>query len=106
MCVTGLVSPARFFHIIIKTDGAGWDITRRNLQMRKFTLTLMLITIAAMSLRAQILLLGKENAHIYQGGENGKNFAAILSTKNTTRQESIRQCVQYLGTIRNCQKTI
>ena len=30
VCVTGLVSPARFFQIIIiKTDGAGWDITRQ-----------------------------------------------------------------------------
>lgn len=65
--------------------------------MRKFTLTVTLVIITALSLQAQFFFLGKENAHIYQGGENGKNFAAILSTNNTTRQESIRQCVQFLS---------
>lgn len=67
------------------------------MQMRKFTLTVTLIFITVLSLQAQFWFPGKENAHIYQGGENGKNFAAIFTTNNVTRQESIRQCVQYLS---------
>jgi hypothetical protein len=82
---------------ITKPEGAGWDITRRILQMRKFTLTFTLLIISALSLQAQFFFMGKDNAHVYQGGENGKNYAAIFSTKNTTRQESIRQCVEYLS---------
>ncbi len=41
--------------------------------------------------------MGKDNAHVYQGGENGKNFAAIFSTNTTSRQESISQCIQFLS---------
>ena len=65
--------------------------------MKKITLTITLIIIAALSLQAQITFPGKENAHVYYGGENGKNIAAIFSTNNTSRQESIRQCVQFLS---------
>ncbi len=65
--------------------------------MKKITLTITLIIITALSLQAQFCFVGKDNAHVYQGGENGKNFAAIFSTKNTSRQKAIRQTVEYLS---------
>lgn len=65
--------------------------------MKKITLTISLIFIIALSLQAQVMFPGKENMRCYYGGENGKNYAAIFSTKNTSRQESIRQCVEYLS---------
>ena len=73
------------------------QFTKLTTSMKKLTLTISLIIISALSLEAQPLFPGKENMHCYYGGENGKNYAAIFSTKNTSRQESILQCVEYLS---------
>lgn len=73
------------------------QFTKLTTSMKKLTLTITLIIISALSLEAQPLFPGKENMHCYYGGENGKNYAAIFSTINTSRQESILQCVEYLS---------
>lgn len=59
-----------------------------------FMISLFLFT--SFMVKAQFIFPGKENQHSIFGGENGKNYAAIFSTKNSSRQEAILQSVRFL----------
>lgn len=64
--------------------------------MKRLFLSLIIVLTSTFQSNAQFYLLGKQNQHTVYGGEEGKTYAAILTTPGGSRQEAISKTIEFL----------
>lgn len=66
--------------------------------MKRTIIFVAMLMLAATSLQAQQIFLGKGNKHTIFGGEEGKNYAAIFATNCASRKEAMEKTIVFLST--------